>query len=356
MLTIVTIGSSACLKPGQSPLCNLAEELLNQLPPSEYKLTTTQLEQQIKEGGIEALIKILTPAFNSNCNLFLLVDQFEEIFRFSLNQQDYEKKDEAIEFVNLLLELSQRKELPVYITITMRSDFIGDCAQIYGLPEALNDSQYLVPRLTRQQLKTAIEGPIRLFKGSIDNGLTTRLLNDVSIVDDELPLLQHALMRMWELEQNGSKGALTIQDYEAIGGLHQALSRHADQALEGMSENELILTKKIFQALTAIDEKGRKIRRPARLSELVKITGSNSEILMLVIDRFISDNRNFVVKYTSSDTDDIFIDISHESLIRQWAILHSWVEEEANAAATYARLIEFNQFTFAKQERPFSRQ
>ena len=320
-------------------MCNLAEELLKQIPNLNGQKTATELEVQLKTGGIQVLSALLQPALNNHSNLFILVDQFEELFRFSMNDQVLEKREEAILYVQLLLQLARRKDLPVYITLTMRSDFVGDCAQIFDLPEALNESQYLVPRLTRQQLKIAIEGPVRLYRGNIDNGLITRLLNDVELVKDELPLLQHALMRMWELDEGTEKGIITISDYEKIGGLQLALSNHAEQALADMAVEEKIITKKIFQALTAIDEKGRKVRRPAKLSELVELTGKDELVLLSIIDRFIKGNRNFLIKYTSQNSDEVYIDISHESLIRQWATLNKWVDEEAEAATMYQKLI-----------------
>ncbi len=51
--------------------------------------------------------------------------------------------------------------LPVYVVLTMRSDFLGDCAQFQGLPEAVNDGQYLIPRMTRDERRFAITGPAR---------------------------------------------------------------------------------------------------------------------------------------------------------------------------------------------------
>ena len=45
--------------------------------------------------------------------------------------------------------------------LTMRSDFLGDCAQFRGLPEAMNESQYLIPRMNRDERRQAIEGPDR---------------------------------------------------------------------------------------------------------------------------------------------------------------------------------------------------
>lgn len=329
------------MKPGEDPLCNLAAAILEQAKDIAGNLTPTGLVEKINEEGVDALLTILKPLIEQKVNFFLLVDQFEELFRFSLDQKSVEKKDEATDFVNILLQLSGQMDLPIYVVITMRSDFIGDCTRFFGLPEALNKSQYLVPRINRTQLKTTIESPVRLYKGNINAGLTARLLNDAQLVKDELPLLQHALMRTWDYEVNTDKsGELDINDYEKIGGIEKALSNHADEALVGMSDTELLLTKKIFQALTTVDESGRKVRRPARISELAAITGAAKEQLLTIINRFIEGNRSFLVINKSGAGDDWLIDISHESLIRQWDTLSAWVDEEAESAKVYERLIE----------------
>ena len=329
------------MKPGESPLCNLADAILSQLDYVDKNFSSTDLQNKITEEGVDAILDILTPLRDYNTNFFLLIDQFEELFRFSLNQNDPEKIDEAVDFVNIFLDLAAQTDLSVYVVITMRSDFIGDCAQFFGLPEAMNQSQYVVPRLNRVQLRKTIEGPVSLYNGQINAGLTARLLNDAQLLKDELPLLEHALMRIWDHNKNsGIKDELTVEDYESIGGIEKALSNHADEALEGMSAIELTLAKKIFQALTSIDEKGRKIRRPVRLSELEAITGADKNTLLSVINRFIEGNRCFLIINNIENKDDELIDISHESLIRQWGTLNSWVDEEAESAKIFSRLVE----------------
>ena len=87
----------------------------------------------------------------------------------------------------------------MYVVITMRSDFLGDCALFTGLPEAINDSQFLTPRLTRDQYRSAIVEPALVAGGQLDDALVNQLLNDLRGEPDQLPVLQHALMRMWTL-------------------------------------------------------------------------------------------------------------------------------------------------------------
>ena len=334
--------SIAIMKPGQSPLHNLVEAIMNLTHPDTPGSTISNTVEQVKEEGADVLLRLIAPLVTAHKNnFFLLVDQFEELFRFSMENDDVEKKDEAIDFVNIMLELAQQKIVPVYVVMTMRSDFIGDCARFYGLPEAMNQSQYLVPRLNRMQLKMVIEGPAKLYGGKLNPSLTSLLLNELGKVKDELPLLQHSLMRIWDFERKEDKsGELDIKDYHNIGGIEKALSNHADEALTAMNVEEMRITIEMFQALTAIDENGRKIRRPVLISQLLDLCDASQEQLLHIIEQFIKDSRCFLIKNKTGDKGDMIIDISHESLIRQWKKLSDWVDEEGEYAAVYLQLAE----------------
>lgn len=332
----------ASMMPGQHPLYNLAEAILKEIHGSTNSNEVQELVKKIGARGATAIVDLIIPLRKKEqFNFFLLVDQFEEIFRFSMTQKDSEKKDVAIDFVDVFLELAAQKIVPFYVVLTMRSDFIGDCAQFYGLPEAMNKSQYLVPRLTREQLKKVIEGPAKLFGGKFDSALTSILLNHIGEVEDELPVLQHALMRMWDYESHIDKNeSIDLRDYHSIGGIHQALSKHADEAYkELLSPADKKIAKGLFQGLTTVDDHGRKIRHPEYLSNLSAKLNVSTSRLLEIIDRFIRDNRSFLVVYKLGDTDDKLIDISHESLIRQWGRLGKWVDQENENATIYGKLI-----------------
>jgi hypothetical protein len=86
-----------------------------------------------------------------------------------------------VTFINLLLDASASLGVPIYVVLTMRSDFLGDCTEFRGLPEAINASQYLIPRMTREERKEAINGPISVGGAEISHSLLTRLLNDISV-------------------------------------------------------------------------------------------------------------------------------------------------------------------------------
>ena len=118
--------------------------------------------------------------------------------------------EDAMAFVNLLLEVREQTTCPIYVVLTMRSDFLGDCAQFPGLPEAINAGQYLVPRLTRDERRAAISGP-----GGGRGGDRARLADASGQRrgdnPDQLSILQHALNRTWAHWQHegGGKGRWT---------------------------------------------------------------------------------------------------------------------------------------------------
>ncbi|MBU2006487.1 MAG: hypothetical protein KKF08_14030, partial [Gammaproteobacteria bacterium] len=362
----------ARMKPGEAPLGNLVGSLMAALPgnsphpnlppqggkeqellPSSSLLPSplageglgmggNLLIQSIREQGSQAILDLLTPYLaDSDTNLFILVDQFEELFRFGLEKGKTEQRQEAEEFVSLLLALARQDKLPIYVCLTMRSDFLGDCDAFYGLPEAINQSQFLVPRLTRSQRQEVITHPVQLAGARIAPRLVDRLLNEGIDTRDDLPVLQHVLMRTWDVWQaGGGDGALDVAHYEQAHTIHQALDSHANEALEELDARQQDIAKKLFQALTAVDAGNRRIRRPVHLDEVCTIAAATPPEVMTVINRFREQGRSFLVLSSENMDDNPLIDISHESLIRQWGKLAEWVDEEAEAAKTYRRLVE----------------
>ena len=151
-------------------------------------------------------------------NLLLIVDQFEEIFRFRRERQLIDGGEEAKAFVNLLLAAAEQTEVPVYVVLTMRSDFLGDCAQFPALPEAFNRNQYLVPRMTRAQRRQSIEGPLEVAGVPIAQRLVQSILSDAGDNPENLPVMQHALMRTFEeWRRDGSAEALDVATMTSPG-------------------------------------------------------------------------------------------------------------------------------------------
>ena len=330
----------AMMRPGDRPLWRLAEALLDPavLGPawSDLDHPTAQLHAVLERGPL-GLAEVLgeTPLPGGR-KLLLLIDQFEELFRY--RREGEGQRDEVNAFVSLLLATVRETDRPVYIVLTMRSDYLGDCALFDGLPEALNDSQFLTPKLTRAQRQQAIEGPARVFDGRVDPALVTRLLNDMGSGPDQLPLMQHALMRLWK--GAGVAGVLNLADYADLKGLERALSDQADKAYDDdLDFEQRRVAEVLFRRLCERTTAGRDIRRPTRVEEIARVAEVTPEAVLAVVDVFRDPDRSFLTppwprKIRPDDT----LDISHESLIRHWGRLRDWVNDEAASAEAYRRL------------------
>lgn len=341
-------------RPGDNPILNMAEGLskpnvlYSEFQSDDEMQTFTSINESIlrrSSGGLVAAYK--QSGLDAKENLLILVDQFEELFRFSkYEKNEKDGKRDAVAFINLLLKATAQREVPIYVVFTMRSDFLGDCTEFRGLPEAINNGDYLVPRMTREERKEAIVAPISVVGASISTRLVNQLLNDVGDNPDQLPILQHALMRTWDIwkQKNNSELPIDIDDYEEVGTMSHALSQHAEEAYaELYSNNQKIVCKNLFRALTDTGSDSRGIRRPTKLSEIAELCNSNIEEIIEVIEVFRRPGRSFLMPPANIPlVEDTIIDISHESIMRVWVRLIEWVQEETHSADVYLRLCEAN--------------
>ena len=332
----------AVTHPGGNPLAILTDALLSaDLYDREQEHARENLLATLSRSHFGLVEAVKQADLAEGTNFLLVVDQFEEIFRF--HEAGQVQQEAANEFVSLLLEAAAQKEVPVFVVLTMRSDFIGECGQFEGLAEMVNRSEFLIPRLTREQYKRVIEGPIKVAGGQITPRLLQRLLNDLGQQADQLPCLQHALMRTWNVwAEKGDTESLDLDDYQRVGKMSQALSLHADEIYESLAgDRERALCQGIFQALTVEESNSRGIRRPQRLGHLSRILEVSTDELVPIIDAYRQSGVTFLMPSPEVElTDQTIIDISHESLMRVWTRLRQWVEEETQAAGIYLRLSE----------------
>ena len=323
---------TAQMRPGSSPLWNLAEALarvaLDIDDDNVPDLSTTRAIRRHLDHGERALTRIAEKyQFAERGNVCLLLDQFEELFRYA-REIGHEEADTLIE----VLRAFERKPLQgIYALVTMRSDHLGDCAQFAGFAELVNETQYLLPRMDEPSLIRAIREPARLFGGDIDMQLTLRLVEESRRESDALPLVQHCLMRLWQQAGGGStmggpSHAHTAREphprlsAEGYPGLQQTLSTHADEVLSDLAaasgdQDMERSVEYLFRALTEIDADGRGIRRPTRLSNLAGLSGDDPQVLDTIIAKFSHSDCGFLMR---SGEHDPVIDISHEALIRCW--------------------------------------
>lgn len=344
---------------------------------SKRYLDTTSVDWQMADDAGKAAMK------RTAANLIILVDQFEEFFT---NPENYQKGIPSVEatlVLNLLLETARialEEDLPVYVVFTMRSDFIGQCAAFRGLPEYIGFSQFFVPRLNRTQLQYVIEEPAVLSGNRITRRLTERLIHDITEGVDQLPILQHALNQIWHAAGNGTE-EMDLLHYAMVGGmpleelpdeqverfqlwfaglapeikacynepnLQNVLDTHTNKLYEQAGEyyfqktGKMIagedvkaIIKNAFICLTKIDQ-GRAVRNRMTLQEITDILGRpefGTEVVGSVLNIFREPGNTFIRPFIQEGEDTALqpnqvLDITHESLIRNWKYLERWAKEE----------------------------
>ena len=330
-------------KPGDAPLKRLAEALAEDprwLDGEDKAMARSALRAALAVSplALTALRRERADRFGGEA-LLLVVDQFEEIFRY--RQQN---PDEADRFIQLLLR-SASEDLPIHVVATLRSDFLGHCVAFTGLPEAINTGLYLTPRLTPEQLRSVIESPLGLVGGAIDPVLVNRIINDLA-GEDELPVLQHALLRMWNRARSRDRQSLEDEDFAAVCAapdgvdapprLRLAIDRHARELFDSFDPPQRAAARRIFPAL-AESRDGRAVRRPCTLRELLdQVEPARREDARRVVDAFRDPAAGFLLPPLGEPLAETgVVDISHEALIRQWGQLADWLAEDAGDAAEF---------------------
>ena len=325
-------------------------------------------------------------------NLMILVDQFEEFFTNPENfYNEATSKDSQI-VVNLVLEtarISIRKNLPVYVVCTMRSDYIGQCSAFRGLPEYIGFSQFFVPRLKRKDLKQVIEEPALLNGNRISQRLIERLVFDIADGVDQLPILQHALSRIWQAADKGRE-EMDLLHYAKVGGMpaddlpdedqksfadwfgslpenhrnfyqETGLSRIIDIHANHLYENAWEYYSKqhpekpvsqrdakriialAFSCLTKIDN-SRAVRNRMTLSEITGIINApeiTTTVAGDVLNIFREEGNSFIRPFITDEEETkkleagTVLDITHESLIRNWDKLNQWANREYEYYSTF---------------------
>ncbi len=328
---------TATMRPSEGLLTRLAGALETALPraktPDEDSAESSAATERswaeliVKGGGLVTYVEQALRDQGGG-SLCLLVDQFEEIFRWAKEKSDAEAR--------LFIDIMKNVNPPeggsgFFVILTMRSDYLGSCAAYDGFAEFLNPRQYLLPKMDQFGLLRAIHEPAELYGGNIEPSVATLLLPVVNQQVDGLPVLQHALMRASDHARKRYKEdeqwLVTADDLAAVGGAEQALSQHADEVFAAATHGDPDLEEAVewmFRALTDLDADRRAIRRPCRFKELADISGVSREAALKVLEPFRAPDCVFIGPYLPAQVeDDTEIDISHEALIRQWPRLCS---------------------------------
>ncbi|MGI0484952.1 CHASE2 domain-containing protein [Pantanalinema rosaneae CENA516] len=243
-----------------------------------------------------------------------VIDQFEELFTLCTDEA---KRNE---FIDRLLNLAQGQK----VILTLRTDFLGECTRYRKLSQRIEERQKLIGPMTAAELGRAMKMQADQVLLEFEAGLSNAILAEVEDEPGAMPLLQYALQELW----NRRRGRwLCYEEYEAIGGMQQAIATTANQFYNNLSAQEQQQIRHIFEQLTRIDEEfepsnqddqPRDTRRRVTVNQLVTETGD------------LNQTKNLIAKLANARlviTRDNEVEVAHEALIQHWPLLQRWLTE-----------------------------
>ncbi|MGO4749900.1 helix-turn-helix domain-containing protein, partial [Streptomyces sp. 2MCAF27] len=273
------------------------------------------------ERPFSAHARLLTPAdADGAADTLVIVDQFEEIFTLC---QDPE---ERVRFIDLLLA-ARRADSRLRVLIAVRADFYGRCAEQRDLADALRDTTLLVGPMTPVELREAVVKPASARGLIVEQALTARLVDEVAGAPGGLPLLSHVLLETW-LRRRG--GRLTLEGYQAAGGLDGAIAKTAEDVYTRLTSQQADVARAILLRLISPGDGTPDTRRPARRAELD--TTRHPEQTALVVERLAR------ARLLTLDGDNV--DLAHEAMINGWPRLRGWIEQDRERLRIHRKLTE----------------
>lgn len=361
----------AVCTPGLNPIANLANALSSQkilgggqAVTPDYSL---EVEQALMNSG-QGLIHAYQNSNISNENLLIVINNFEDLFRYQSFNPHVTEDDTSnlLIYVNLLLQASREKDIPIYVIISLDESFISHCTPYRGLPEAISEGQFLIPRLNRGNLKDIITLPLAAQKLQIEKELVNRILEDYNDDDNNLPLLAHALQRSWKFwkedfdNSNNSqiKDLFLQKHYNEAGSIESSLNDNLNEIYDNEIDiDDQAHCAEIFKRLSEHLSDNTDLRRPTKFKELTAVCQASKATLSRIIYPFSSKGFINVINTTSEGSqksinisskevnliptieEEAVIDINHPIIIKKWDKMQTWMTAEAEKSDTYLHLV-----------------
>ena len=276
---------------------------------------------------------ILPNALGPGVRLFLLLDQFEEIFSHAaISPAD---RDAFITSIDALARSGA-----VWVLATVRSDFYEQCQTLPRLMELKGaHGQFDLLPPNAEALRRIITAPASLAglryerNESTGEALDRRLLDDALRHPEALPLLEYALRELFEHRE--PDGTLTLARYRELGGVEGALGHRAEAVFLALPVGVQAALDGVFSALVTVREDVDAGATRARVpTETVAFTPERATL----IEAFVRERLFFTDRDASSG--EAILTLSHEALLRCWPRAAQWIEHNRDFLRVRARLRE----------------
>lgn len=306
-------------RPGGQPFHSLAAALLPLIEPNlsetDRLIEISKLAKALhsRELILSRLIERLwTINPLANC-LFLVVDQFEELYTLCT---DTEMRHS---FLDLLVEASSDgARVSLKLLLTLRADFLSQALSYRPFSNLLEAGTLMLGPMAHEELRAVIEMPAQKQGATFEPGLVNRILDEIGEEPGNLPLLEFALLLLWE---NQTDGWLTHNAYENIEQVEGALTRYAERVYRDLDKPA---QEKMQQVMMQLVRPGEGTEDTRRVATRAEIGETNWPLAQLLADK------RLVVTSREAGSGNETAEIAHEALILKWDRLRGWMETDRN--------------------------
>ena len=285
---------------------------------------TTLLDLVLTPGGVRKAIERVLPTEHDQ--LLLVIDQFEELF----TQVD---DDTATRFIDELAEVVTAPATRVRIVITLRADFYDRPLRHRQLGELLREGTEVITPMSVDELEAAITGPAGRAGVDVHPLVVSEMVSETVDRVGALPLLQYTLTELFEARVGRTIG---LTAYRAGGGVTRTLARRADSLLAGLGRGMAGTARQVFLRLVTVDDDtNTATRRRALVVELddLDLPGRVRRLLdTFGRHRLLTFDRDPVTRGPTAE-------ISHETLITEWATLRTWIDDARGDLRMHRQLV-----------------
>ncbi len=333
------------MRPGESPLKALAQICL----PIANTITAEELAKD------EQALAIIIECWNRNnpqTKVLLAVDQFEELITLCKSDEEREQ------FQKLIRKAITKHPDKIHVVITLRLDFEAQFQNSVLKKFWNDDTRFVVPPMTQDELREVIEKPalekVLYFDPS---SLVEELINEVVQMPGALPLLSFTLSELY-LKYSGDRTrdnrSLTKKDYEELGRVVGSITKRANQEYEKLiGDSRFNNVPIIWLLLREIDvmasilflreslaykntirrvmlrmislQGGELARRQVPKDELEYPDQDENNRVEKVIKRF--SQARLIVEGSNSQGKE-YVEPAHDYLVRGWSQIKNWLEEK----------------------------
>jgi WD40 repeat protein/DNA-binding SARP family transcriptional activator len=265
--------------------------------------------------GVDAEGAMTTALASASGTPVVVVDQLEEIFTIA------DLREAAGPFCRRLADYA-RDRAPVIVSI--RTDHLGPLSADEAFARLVEEGLHLVRPLDGDELRQAIEGPAARAGLRLEHGLVDLLGRDLEGEPGALPLLSHALVETWRRRE---VRVLTVDGYQATGGIRGAVARSAERLYETLPPDQQKMLRSVLLRLVVLVPEGEPVRSRALARNLAGDPTRDRVVDLLVRARLVT-------------TDEDSLGLAHEALARAWPRLRGWLEESHTGLRLAAQLRE----------------